>query len=212
MVSRPKTTSSQSGEERRQKRRQAIVQAATKLFASLGYADCEMEKVASKLRIAKGTLYLYFKGKEELFYACVDAGMVQMQEAVRAESSQAADPFQRIAFAIRAYLTFFDTHPELVELLIQERANFRSRKRPTYFEYRDANRGPWRDMYQSLVDQGRLRSDLTVERMLDTIGNLLYGTMFTNQFIGRTLTLEEQCEATVQVVFRGIMSDGERSR
>jgi hypothetical protein len=118
----------------------------------------------------------------------------------------------RISRAIGAYLEFFDQHAHYVELLIQERAIFKDRKRPTYFEYRDANRGVWREFYSQLVEQGRLRADVPVERILDTIGNLLYGTMFTNQFIGRTVTIDEQRESLVQIIFRGILSDSERAR
>src|SRR6185436_19675301 len=132
-------------------RRQSIVEAAAALFAKIGFKDCEMQRVASRLRIAKGTLYLYFTSKEELFSACVDWEMQQMQAALTAATEGVTEPFDRIAKAILAYLTFFDEHPDYVELLIQERAIFRGRKRPRYFEYRDANRGPWREMYVELI-------------------------------------------------------------
>ncbi len=75
--------------DRREERRLAIVQVGARLFADLGYADCEMERVAAELGIAKGTLYLYFKSKEELFYACVDTGMRQMQAAVAKSADEA---------------------------------------------------------------------------------------------------------------------------
>lgn len=163
-----------------------------------------MERVAAELGIAKGTLYLYFPGKQELFFACVDLGMQQMQEAVRIAAASTEQPFERISRAIRAYLAFFEEHPHYVELLIQERANFKDRKRPTYFEYRDANRGPWRQLYTDLVAAGQFRSDVPVERMLDTVGNLLYGTMFTNHFIGRTVPLDEQYQALLEIVLHGI--------
>ena len=139
-------------------RRQSIVQAATALFAKIGFNDCEMQRVASRLRIAKGTLYLYFTSKEELFSACVDWEMQQMQAALTAATEGVTEPFDRITKAILAYLTFFDEHPDYVELLIQERAIFRGRKRPRYFEYRDANRGPWREMYVELIRTGRVRN------------------------------------------------------
>ena len=190
--------------DRRSERRNRIIEAAARLFAELGFTGCEMERVATDLGIAKGTLYLYFPGKQDLFFACVDLGMVQMQQAVRAAAATATDPFEIITRAIRAYLAFFDEHPHYVELLIQERANFKDRKRPTYFEYRDANRGPWRQLYTDLVSAGKLRDDISVERMLDTIGNLLYGTMFTNLFVGRSVSLDEQFNAICEIALRGI--------
>lgn len=195
---------------RRHERRLAIIEAAARLFAEYGYDACEMERVAAEIGIAKGTLYLYFEGKQELFFACVDLGMTQMQHAVLGSSCPQQPPFERISLAIRAYLVFFEKHPEYVELVIQERAIFKDRKRPTYFEYRDANVGVWRELYRSLIASGHLRSDLPVERILDTVGYLLYGTMFTNHFIGRAVSLDEQHHAMLEIVFRGILSDRDR--
>src|SRR5262245_28182537 len=188
MSQRPSTPVPQPN-ERRAQRCQEILEAAARLFAREGYDGCEMEQIAAELGVAKGTLYLYYRGKQDLFFACVDLGMRRMQTAMRAAAESVADPFSRIARAIRAYLEFFDSHPEYVELLIQERAIFKDRKRPTYFEYRDANRDFWRELYAGLVASGRLRGDLPVERILDTISSLLYGTMFTNHFVGRSESL-----------------------
>lgn len=205
---RTKASRTQSAEQRSQ-RRQKIVETASKLFAQLGYADCDMDRLAAKLRVAKGTIYLYVASKEELFLACVDWGMSQMQLAVREAAETTNDPFERIARAIRAYLTFFAEHPQYVELIIQERAIFKNRKRPTYFEYRDAARVQWRAFYQDLIDKGRLRSDIKVDSLLDTMGNLVYGTMFTNHFLGNR-SIEEQQQTMLDIVFRGMLSDRER--
>ena len=207
-----KTTPSrdEARSQRRSERCQAIVETAARLFADLGYTACEMERVAAELQIAKGTLYLYFPAKQELFFACVDWGVRQMQQAVRTAADSVSEPFEKLSHGIRAYLAFFDEHPQYVELFVQERAIFKDRKQPTYFEYRDAGRVPWRQLYLELIEAGRMRSDLPVERILDSIGNLLYGTMFTNHFIGRTVTLEEQYRSLLEVVLRGILSDKER--
>lgn len=58
--------------EKRQ-RRADILRAAEDLWAATSYADLSMNQVASAARLAKGTLYLYFDTKEELFLALVDA-------------------------------------------------------------------------------------------------------------------------------------------
>lgn len=195
--------------DRRAERRQAIIQTAARLFASEGYADCEMDRVASELGVAKGTLYLYFKSKEELFYACVDFGMRELQAAVQAGADQKTDPMERVSEAIRAYLRFFDEHPEQVELLIQERAFFRDRQQPTYFTHREASRARWRVVWAKLLEDGRLRGDLKVEQILDFVGNMVYGTMFTNHFLGQSST--EQHAAIMDIFFRGVWSNSERS-
>jgi AcrR family transcriptional regulator len=190
----------------REERERSIIVVATRLLAKYGYADCEMERVAADLKIAKGTLYLYFKSKEALFFACVDAGMRQLQTAVQLASQEIENPLERIAAAVRAYLEFFDQHPELTELFIQERANFRQRKRPSYFVHRDAMRGPWRELYVRLQTEGVLRNDLPAERILDTLGSLVYGTMFTNFFAGRSTSLEEQFQAMLTIIQHGMLT------
>ncbi|MBS0208119.1 MAG: TetR/AcrR family transcriptional regulator [Planctomycetes bacterium] len=194
--------------QRREARRQFIIETAAKLFAEAGYADCEMDRVAAACGVAKGTLYLYFPGKQELFFAAVDLGMHQMQAALRAAYESATDPFKQIVKSIGAYLVFFEEHPHYVELLIQERAIFKDRKRSTYFEHRDEHRGRWRDHWLRMIAEGRVRDDLPVERIMDTIGSLLYGTMFTNHFIGRSVPREEQQHAIVEVMLRGLLKEG----
>lgn len=195
---------------RKAKRRQHFIHTATKLFAALGYADCDMERVATELGVAKGTLYLYFSSKQEMFYACVDQGMAELQATMDRVVRPNDDPFQLIARSIWQFLEFFDQHPQQIELLIQERAIFKDRPQPTFFVHRDARRVRWRTIYQQLMDSGRIRNDLAVEDLLDSIGNLLYGTIFTNYFVGRSVPLCQQYRAVAELIFRGILSDSER--
>lgn len=204
------TTAQSPSERRKAQRRQEIVRAATLLFAKLGYAACEMDRVARELGIAKGTLYLYFNGKQELFLACVDQGMLDLQAALEQVVVPDNEPFRRIEMSIWQFLNFFDENPQHIELLIQERAIFRDRPQPTFFVHRDARRSRWRDFYQQLIDSGRIRNDVAIDDLLDSIGNLLYGTMFTNYFVGRSVPLCQQYEAVVKFTFRGILSESER--
>jgi len=207
-MSLPTTLESQH----RTRRRREIISAATRLFADLGYTACEMDRVANELQVAKGTLYLYFPGKQDLFFACVDQGMQDLQAALQAVIHVDDDPFRCMAKSIWAFLEFFDQYPEHTELLIQERAIFRDRAQPTFFVYRDTRRSRWRDIYQDLMNTGRLRSDLPVDDLLDAMSNILYGTMFTNYFAGRSVPLCQQYKALVELTFRGILSEGERTR
>ena len=121
-----------------------------------------------------------------------------------------ADPLDRMTAATRAYLEFFQDHPGLVELFIQERAEFGSRKKPIYFEHEGSACAQWHDLIQGLIDAGRIR-DISVDRVKETIGDLLYGTMFTNHMVGRRRPFEEQAASLMDVFFNGILSDSERA-
>jgi AcrR family transcriptional regulator len=192
-------------------RQEEILDMAARLFAKNGYAETDTQLLADKLGVGKGTLYRYFPSKRALFLAAADRAMRQARAAVEASMEGIDDALDRILAAIRAYLSFFASHPEFVELLMQERAQFKDRKKPTYFEHREANVERWRDLYRGLIAEGRVR-DMSVVRITDVISNLLYGTMFTNYFTGQQKSFEAQAQDIADVVFHGILSDGERRR
>lgn len=68
-LSRP--TRARSADEKHQ-RREEILQAAERLWTSTSYAELSMNQVAREAQLAKGTLYLYFSTKEELFMALLN--------------------------------------------------------------------------------------------------------------------------------------------
>jgi len=119
------------------------------------------------------------------------------------------DPLDQIALAVKTYLDFFAEHPENVELLIQERARFKDRVKPTYFEYREKSVRRWRELYRSLIAQGRIR-DMPVERISDVIAAAIFGAMFLNDFGGRSESFAAQAEDILDVIFFGILSGSER--
>lgn len=199
-------TSTDVRTQRKNDRRRSIVEAAARLFAEHGFTNCDMECVAGALGIAKGTLYLYFPGKVELFRACVDWGMAEMQRVVFEAAQGDLTPFRRLARSVRAYLEFFDQNPQYVELLIQERAMFRDRRRGTYFEYREGIRADLRGIYTQLVADGVLRNDLPLDRLLDAVGAMLYGTMLVNNAVGRTISSDDQYQAVMNTVYGGLVT------
>jgi AcrR family transcriptional regulator len=192
-------------------RHEEILDAATKLFAEHGYSDTVTQTLAEKLQVGKGTLYRYFPSKRALFLAAADRVMVRMRARLDESLEGLEDPLERIATAIRAYLAFFAEHPEFVELLIQERALFKDRKKSTYFQHRAKNVERWRALYRSLIADGRVR-DVSVERITDVLSDLCYGTMFTNYFTNRHKPFDEQASDILEIFFLGILSDSERQR
>lgn len=195
--------------ELQERRRAEILDAATAVFSADGFAVAEVQAIAKKTGVGKGTVYRYFPCKEELFLAAVDHGMRKLKVVVDAAVASAQQPMDRIAEGVLAYLTFFDEHSEIVELLVQERAIFRDRKRPTYFVHRDASMGPWQELFRELIRTGVFR-DVPVERISDLISDLLYGMMFTNYFAGRKASPADQCNDALDILFHGLLADSKR--
>jgi AcrR family transcriptional regulator len=192
-------------------RQEEILDAAATLFAKHGYADTDTQLLADKLGVGKGTLYRYFPSKRDLFLAAADRVMRKLRQEIDASIAGIEDPLAQIARAIHAFLAFTANHPEFVELLMQERAQFKDRKKPTYFEHREAHVERWRSLYRSLIAAGRVR-EMPVERITDVMSQLLYGTMFVNYFTGEKKPPEAQARDILDVVFRGILSEPERRR
>ena len=193
------------------KRREEILDAAIPIFARFGFRNTEVQLVADKLGVGKGTIYRYFPSKRELFLKAVDHGIRRMHERVESSVPPHAELYERMEHSIRAYLTFFDEHPEVVELLMQERAEFKDRKQQTYFEHSDRNKLRWRAACDKNIANGRLR-DLPFDQGSDFIQYLIYGTMFTNYFRGLHKSIAQQTREILDILWFGILSDKERAR
>ena len=92
----PKVTSTYKAEIR-----EKIIQAAIESFSQTGYDRTKMEDIAKRLGLSKGTIYLYFEGKEDLFIAICehniqrsdreDAGFFVRKENVASDAEQIYD-------------------------------------------------------------------------------------------------------------------------
>ena len=78
---------------RADKRRQ-IMQAAEKLFTSKRFHEITMDEVADFARVGKGTIYRYFKDKDDLFFQTATSGYDELLELLRKKVPEDA-PFRR---------------------------------------------------------------------------------------------------------------------
>lgn len=67
-------------EREKEQRKNAIIDAAEKLFFSRGFDNVSMEELAKEVELGKGTLYLYFKSKDALFFAIILRKMDELHE------------------------------------------------------------------------------------------------------------------------------------
>jgi AcrR family transcriptional regulator len=87
-------------ERRKESRPAELLEAALDLFAEKGYAATRLDDVAQRAGVSKGTLYLYFDSKENLFKAVVRQGLVpalvEAEKLVDEFDGSAADLFRQI--------------------------------------------------------------------------------------------------------------------
>jgi AcrR family transcriptional regulator len=196
-------------EEMLAQRREDILVFATQMFSQYGYQRTDVQLIADGLGLGKGTIYRYFSTKEELFLCTVDRGMAGLNAHIMRSASGENDPIRRIAMALKGFLGYFDENPQLVELLIQERAEFRDRENPTFKYHREKNIGPWHELLEQLMDQGRVRR-MAPELITQVMSDAMYGKIFTTYFNSKRRSFESQIDEVLAVVFGGILADSER--
>src|SRR5260221_8748063 len=153
-------------------RREEILTQAAHMFATRGYDNTDTTLLAETVGVGKGTVYKHFPSKRQLFLAAADRVMRMLREQVEGQIAPIEDPLEQITTGIHSFLDFFARQPEFVELLIQERALFRDRTRPTFIEHRSMNVARWQEVFRNLIAQGRVR-DIPVDRISDIFGHLL---------------------------------------
>jgi AcrR family transcriptional regulator len=190
-----------------QRRRAEILAAAAGFFARHGYADADLALLAAEVGVGKGTLYRYFPSKEQLFRSALLRGLAALHAEVAAASAAAdaasPDGLGALRGGITAYLAYFDRHPELIELMVLERAALKGRGKPTYFAHRDRYLGPWRARLRGLVRAGRVRP-MDVATITSCLGMLMYGALVTHPFMAGRRGLAALAPGVLDLVMHGI--------
>jgi AcrR family transcriptional regulator len=105
-------------EREKEQRRNEIVDAAETVFFSRGWEQATMDDVAAEAELAKATLYLYFKSKEELYSAVLLRGMRIMHAMFERAVAAGENGLERIEGIGRAYVEFARTHPDYFDAMI----------------------------------------------------------------------------------------------
>lgn len=80
--------------EYKEKAKSRIVEAALEVFTKKGYHETTMDDIAERLGVSKGALYLYFKSKEDLYRAILNASFLSMTDSLRSTASSGGSPAQ----------------------------------------------------------------------------------------------------------------------
>jgi AcrR family transcriptional regulator len=101
-------------------RRACILNAARCVFARQGYAETVVDDIAGQAGMAKGTLYLYFKSKEQIFLAALIDDARRLESLTR-ERMEAAETWQD---KLRAYvftrMEYLEAHEDFLRIYLAE--------------------------------------------------------------------------------------------
>jgi AcrR family transcriptional regulator len=185
-------------------KREVILGTALKIFGRQGYADTDVQVIADLAGVGKGTVYRHFGNKQELFLATARHSQEMMGEFIRSRVNEDVPTTQALREVAVAYAQYFELHPESVEIMLQERAAFRTEVFPTHLMYRAETRGEFEEYLQQAVDRGELL-EIDVVDITNAFSDLLYGTVVNGCLEGSKGHLLQRVERAFDIFLQGIL-------
>lgn len=107
----------------KQQRRNGIIDAAEKVFFSKGMENATMDEVAETAELSKGTLYLYFNSKEEIYLAICMRSLEIMSDLFEKAVKKNMNGLEKLIAIGQAYYKFHREYPDYHNALIYWESN-----------------------------------------------------------------------------------------
>jgi TetR/AcrR family transcriptional regulator, upper aerobic nicotinate degradation pathway regulator len=107
-------------EQAAQETREAILKAATKIFAKHGYSGGRIDEISKAAKSYDRMIYYYFGSKEDLFIAVLEEMYKRFNEAETALELSSDQPVESLTAVIRFMWSFYQRNPEFITLLNDE--------------------------------------------------------------------------------------------
>jgi AcrR family transcriptional regulator len=186
-----------------------ILSAALDCFAERGFAATRLEDIAARAGVTKGTLYLYFPGKEELFKALVRQELlpnVERLEAAAAGPGTATDMLGQLV-AVWAGHVAPSRISVLPKLVIAEAGNFPELAKFYHDEVIQRGLPVLRSILRRGVESGEFRPIDVEHTAFCVIGPLLLSVLWKHSFephAGRSLDVAALCRAHLDTLLNGL--------
>lgn len=185
-----------------------IVEAAIRVFARNGYYSSRVSDIAREAGIASGTIYLYFKTKDEILVTLFRDKMAEWVAAVRREIAGEPDAVAKVRRLVALHFSVLERNPDLAEVVQVE-----LRQGQKFFRGASAHEvSAYLDLITSVLEEGvaagRFRHDLPVK----IAAKMLFGAMdqiATSWVLGkRRYRLADSAETVASLFLRGVSADG----
>jgi len=105
-------------------KREKILKAAISAFAQKGYHDTSISKIINKAGIARGTFYLYFENKRQIFDSILENLIVEIDRCIKKIEigKERQNPLEQLKDNLRRIFTLFVENPELSRILLRHAA------------------------------------------------------------------------------------------
>jgi AcrR family transcriptional regulator len=131
-------------------KRERILRAGLHLFAHAAYQAVTMDRVAHAAGVAKGTLYLYFQSKEDLYLGILSDGMETVTRINQTSIAPGASVAERLRHAVTTTIEFYDARRDLLRLIATEEPRLAEARNKLIEDWRDRGR----QFFTALIDEG----------------------------------------------------------
>ena len=185
-------------------KRESILRAATRVFARSGYFNSKVADIAREADVADGTVYLYFKSKEEILHSIFDQNMAEAIASGRVLIEKVRDPGEKLRRIAMLHLERLGADRDLaVVFQVELRGStkfMREFSAAGFAEYL----GLLRQTFEEGQRSGLFRKDLNAK----LVSKILFGAldeMATNWIISkRNYKLEPMAEVVMDVFLNGV--------
>ncbi|ACY19046.1 TetR/AcrR family transcriptional regulator [Haliangium ochraceum] len=166
------STSKRSG-ERGGDKRERILDAAERVFARAGFFQSRVSEIARDAGVADGTIYLYFKSKDDLLISVFESRMERINDHLARALEGLATPPDKLNALLRSYLGLVNDFPELAEVLtIELRQSSKFMK-----EYANPRFGDFLKLVASVVAEGQERGDFAAAIPPAHVARMVFGIL-----------------------------------
>lgn len=137
-------------------RRNQILDAARASFAKHGLAATTVDQIARAAKLAKGTVYLYYRSKDDIVRDALDVGLTTLEAVTVPVILEPAELAERVRRFLTGMLGHFDENRDFFELCqLEFGANMRRRARQAFGRVYDAQIAAW----TTVLSEGRDAAD-----------------------------------------------------
>ncbi len=105
-------------EREKQQRKNDIIDAAERLFFKHGFENVSMDQIARESELAKGTLYLYFKSREDLHYSIVNRVLEMLSKVLKRDYDKHASGAENLINLGKSYIAFSTQYPDHIRAIM----------------------------------------------------------------------------------------------
>lgn len=163
-----------------------IVAAALAVFAEKGFAAAKLDEIAARAGVSKGSLYLYFATKEDLFRAVVEQAIAPNVQAIRGLLVSHPGPFAELLEMLAERLSSLILHAPLggvAKMVIGEARNFPELARIWHDELASHALGGLAAAVAAAQARGEVRAGDPRAYALQIVAPLVMGALWRETFV-----------------------------